>query len=272
MSVYILAEVGSTHDGSLGNALRMIEVFAGLGADAIKFQCHYGQRVPPDAPRPEFFQDEDRESYFLRTGFSPPEWREIWKACKNNNVDFVPSVFSVDAVKMFEWAKHAPPDAYKLPSGQLTNSKLRDALQATGRRVYYSLGMVRTDEVPAVPRAWIPMACTSEYPVQPEHAALWDECLAFLGPWGLSDHSMGLALSITAVARGATAIERHVTFSRHMYGSDAKHSLEPQEFGQLVREIRWLERAMASTVTRDELMATEEMRQMRSVFLHKGAE
>jgi N-acetylneuraminate synthase len=266
MSVYILAEIGSTHDGSLGNALRMVEVFAELGADAIKFQCHFGQQVPPDAPRPAFFDAEDRESYFLRTGFSPEEWAQLRLRCKEWEVDFVPSVFAVDAVTMLE--EYAPPDAYKLPSGQLTNTRLRDVLRATGRVVYYSLGMVRTDEVPTVARSWIPMACTSEYPVLPEHAPLWDECLAFLGPWGLSDHSMGLALSSAAVARGATAIERHVTFSRHQYGSDARHSLEPEEFGQLVREIRWLERAMASTVSRDELMATEEMQQTRKVFLH----
>jgi N-acetylneuraminate synthase len=267
MSVYILAEVGSTHDGSLGNALRMIEVFAGLGADAIKFQCHFGQQVAPSAPTPAFFRDEGRASYFKRTGFTPQQWAWIRFRCISNKVNFVPSVFSVEAVEMLEG--YAQPDAYKLPSGQLTNTELRDALLATGRTVYYSLGMVRECEIPPTPmKRWIPMACTSEYPVRPEHAWLVDECVSQTGPWGLSDHSMGLALSIAAVSRGACAIERHVCFSRHQYGSDAKHSLEPEEFGQLVKEIRWLEKAMASTVTRDQLMATEPMQQMRKVFLH----
>jgi N-acetylneuraminate synthase len=272
--VYIMAEVGSTHDGSLGNALRMIDVFAELGADAIKFQCHFGQRVAADAPRPRFFQTEDRAEYFERTGFSPPEWREIWKACKGNDVDFVTSVFSVDAVKMLEWARHAPPDAYKLPSGQLTNTELRDALAATERPVYYSTGMARHAELKLpINEDWIEMHCTSEYPCSAEHALYNDMYKRFftVGPrLGLSDHTMGLALSIAAVALGACAIERHVCFSRDQYGSDAQHSLEPAEFEQLVSEIRWLEQAMASTVTRDELMNSEQMLATRKVFLHGG--
>jgi N-acetylneuraminate synthase len=270
MSVYIMAEVGSTHDGSLGNALRMVDVFAELGADAIKFQCHHGQQVAPDAPLPVFFRDEGRAEYFERTGFTPVQWAELRGRCKDYSVDFVPSVFAVEAVTMLE--EHAPPDAYKLPSGQLTNTELREALRRTERPVYYSTGMAKHAELKLpVSEDWVEMHCTSEYPCSAEHALYNDMYKRFftVGPrLGLSDHTMGLALSIAAVALGACAIERHVCFSRDQYGSDAQHSLEPAEFEQLVSEIRWLEQAMASTVTRDELMNSEQMLATRKVFLH----
>ncbi len=277
---YIIAEIGSTHDGSIGNALRMIEVFAGLGADCIKFQCHAGQGLDPEQLHPSPNVHELRGRYYQRIDWGTNRWVYVKHMCRALEVDFMVSPFSVPAVQLLN--ESPPPDSWKIASGEVTNIPLLEAVKATGKDVYLSSGMTTGDELSVAANALesphsklYVLHCTSEYPCAPERVGLnmlWS--LREQYPWaasvGLSDHTLGLAASLAAITLGATVIERHVTLSRRMYGSDAAHSLEPDEFAQFVREVRELDRMLASPVDKDALVQTPEIQKMREVFLCKS--
>jgi N-acetylneuraminate synthase len=107
------------------------------------------------------------------------------------------------------------------------------------------------------------LQCTSEYPCPVERVGLnvMIEMRERYGlPVGLSDHTLTPYLSYAAVALGAEVVERHVTFSRKMYGSDAGHSMEPAEFAELVRGIRTIERALSTRIDKDDLCGLREMK------------
>lgn len=264
MSVYIMAELGSVADGSLGNTLRLIELIAKAGANAAKLQCHNGEKIKGDPPW--FKGHESRAAYLHRTSFDENGWRLIRATCTAVGVELVVSPFSVKAVRLLE---QVPVDAYKIASGQVSNMPMLAAVRATGRKVFLSSGMTTEAENEA---AWnaldgggevVAMHCTSEYPCPPERVGL-NYCREGCG---LSDHTMGFAATLAAVDRGCTVIERHVTFHRGMYGTDARHSLTTEELTRLVREVRQLEIMRANPVDKDALAATEPMQQMRAAFL-----
>src|SRR5919201_558700 len=103
MSVLIIAEAGMNHDGSLGNAIRLAEVAAEAGADAVKFQLHdAAAETTRDAPSPPYFQHESRWEYFRRTAFSDEEWATLKQACDDAGIEFLCSVFSLEAVERLE--------------------------------------------------------------------------------------------------------------------------------------------------------------------------
>lgn len=298
MRTTIIAEVGLTHDGSLGNALRMVEVFAAAGADAIKFQDHRGQEVTGEHPSPHVH--EPRGRYYERTAFADHcfGWRAIRQACRDAGVEYIVSPFSVEAVQAQE--SHEP-DRWKVASGEVTNLPLLRAIRDTGRPVLLSSGMSSDQAMSdAVRLFWttaengvsrpcdyrlVALECQSLYPAPPEAFSVhrwWpeDDDLYAGGPWwpvwgrrvpwGLSDHSPpdSIAACLAAVTLGATVLERHVTLSRDLYGSDAWMSMEPEDFARLVREVRALEEMLASTTTKDELVATPEIQATREVFLN----
>jgi N-acetylneuraminate synthase len=91
-----------------------------------------------------------------------------------------------------------------------------------------------------------------------------------LGPCGLSDHTLGFAASLAAIALGATVIERHITFHRGMYGTDAAHSMTVEDFGRFVKEVRDLDVMLANPVDKDELVKTPAMQSMRQAFLERS--
>lgn len=273
MRTEIIAEIGSTHDGSVWQACRMVELWAALGTDAVKLQDHRGQVV--SGPHPSMGVREPRAEYYARTALSQDEWLQVRAACTEHGVSLVVSPFSVEAVRMLD---RVPVDAYKIASGEVGNVALLDAVRETGRPVYLSSGMSTRSEVASAaallgPSLYCAMQCTSEYPCAAEHVGLSELAwLRLLCPVvGLSDHTMGCAASTGAVALGARVIERHVTPGRAMYGSDASHSLEPMEFAGLVQQIRSLE-AMLEPYDRDAVVGSEAMQEMRRVFCGDGGE
>src|SRR5262249_48068314 len=135
----IIAEVGSVHDGSFGNALKLIEVAANCGADLVKFQTHIASaETLPNAPMPHYFNGEPRYEYFERTGFSKHQWRELKTHCEAMAIEFLSSPFSVEAVELLESLGVA---RYKVPSGEVTNLPLLEEIAATGKPVLMSSGM-----------------------------------------------------------------------------------------------------------------------------------
>lgn len=266
-SPYVIAEIGSVHDGSFGNACRLLEVAADCGADAVKFQTHIAEaETLLDAPSPSYFSAEPRAAYFRRTGFSREQWISLAKVAKARNVDFLSSPFSLEAVDLLE---DVGVGAYKIASGEVSNVPLLEYVGKTGKPVFLSSGMSSWDELDAAVAALRPsreltlLQCTSVYPCMPEQVGL-NVMLAmqqrYRLPIGYSDHTMGFSAPIAAVALGATVIEKHFTFSRLMYGSDAKHSMEPDQFRQLCSELKDTGRMMANPVDKDDLSSVSDMK------------
>ncbi len=268
--VCMIAEVGSVHDGSLGNAGKLIDAAAACGADAVKFQTHIAAaETIKAAPMPSFFTGEPRYEYFERTGFGLEQWCELKSRCQARGVEFLSSPFSIEAVELLEAVGVA---RYKVPSGEVTNLPLLEALARTGKPLILSSGMSAWEEldraVETVRRhhdRLTVLQCTSEYPCPYEQVGLnvMLEMRARYGlPVGLSDHTLTAYASLAAVTLGAKVIERHFTFSRLMYGSDAPHSLEPGEFADLVQGVRAIETMLAHPVQKADASRFGEMKRV----------
>lgn len=235
--IRIIAEIGSVHDGSFGNALKLIEAAAVAGADAVKFQTHIAEAESLAlAPAPAYFSDEPRLTYFRRTSFSREQWSRLADHAVSNGVTFLSSPFSLEAVDVLE---EVGMSAYKIPSGEVSNIPLLERIAKTGKPVLLSSGMSGWEELDLAVATvrdhcdTTVMQCSSAYPCPPERVGLnviQELAERYRLPVGFSDHTMGIAAPIAAAALGATVIEKHFTFSRLMYGSDARHSMEPDEF------------------------------------------
>lgn len=265
---FIIAEVGSVHDGSFGNALKLIEAAAACGVDAVKFQTHIPEaETLPGAPMPPYFKGEPRFEYFKRTGFTLDQWIQLKAHCEKHAVTFLSSPFSEEAVDLLA---SLDMQAYKIPSGEVTNLPMLEKIAQLGKSIYLSSGMSSWEEldraVNLIRRYQAPLTvlqCTSEYPCPYESVGLnvmQEMAERYRLPVGLSDHTLTNYASFAAVVLGATLIEKHFTFSRQMYGSDAKHSLEPDEMTDLVNGIRAIEIMLSSKINKDEISQYQGMK------------
>jgi len=265
--VEIIAEGGMNHDGSLGNAIRLAELAAECGADAVKFQLHDAEaETTRAAPSPPYFEHETRWEYFRRTAFTDEQWTTLKRACDAAGIEFLCSAFSLEAVERLERLGVA---RYKIGSGEVTNIELIRRVAATGKPVLLTSGMSSWGELDRAVEAAgddvTILQCTSSYPTPPERVGL--NVLAELRerygkPVGFSDHSVGNYAAFAAVALGAVAVEKHFTLSKQMYGPDAALSLEPDELEDLVEGIRDIETMLANPVDKDDLAPFEEMKRV----------
>jgi N,N'-diacetyllegionaminate synthase len=265
----LIAEIGSVHDGSFGNAGKAIEAAAAAGADVVKFQTHIAEaETLASAPNPPYFQAESRMDYFRRTGFTAAQWKKLAEQAAAANVLFLSSPFSLEAVDLLE---EVGVGAYKIPSGEVSNLPLLERVAQTRKPVLLSSGMSNWAELDAAVAALAGsgpltvMQCSSAYPCPPEQVGL--NVLAEMRTrWpnatiGFSDHTLGVAAPIAAAALGARVIEKHFTFSKLMYGSDAKHSMEPPEFAQLARALRETWAILAAPVDKGDATPYAHMKQ-----------
>jgi len=277
--IALIAEIGSVHDGSFGNAGKLIEGAAACGATAVKFQTHIAEaETLPNAPMPAYFKGEPRMDYFRRTAFTEAQYRELASVAAAAGVQFISSPFSLEAVDLLE---RLDMPLYKVPSGEVSNLPLLERLAAIGKPVLLSSGMSdwrELDAAVAVLRAGGPltvMQCSSLYPCPPERVGLnvMREMAARYGlPVGLSDHTLGPAAAFAAAALGAVVIEKHFTFSRLMYGSDARHSMEPDEFRALAAGLREVSAMTEGPVDKADASAYAEMKVIfeKSIVLARG--
>ena len=269
--VEVIAEVGSVHDGSFGNALCLVDLATECGADTVKFQTHIASaETLRDALQPPYFNAEPRYDYFERTAFRPDQWCAIIERCENRNILFLSSPFSCEAVDLLETAGA---QRFKIPSGEVTHLPLLEKTARTGKPVLLSSGMSSWEELDEAVNTILRhnsqltiLQCTSAYPCPYEQVGL-DVMLQMRDryqlPVGLSDHTLTPYASFAAVSLGAAVIEKHLTFSRRMYGSDARHSMEPHDFRLLVEGIRAIETMLAVQVNKHN---TEPFEGMKLVF------
>lgn len=265
----IIAEIGSVHDGSFGNAQRLIDAAAQAGADTVKFQTHIAEAESlPDAPSPGYFSDEPRIAYFKRTGFSPEQWKELVRHAESSKVTFLSSPFSLEAVDLLE---EVGVKAYKIPSGEVTNIPLLERIARTKKPTLLSSGMSNWEELDRAVAVLKPaceltvLQCSTAYPCPPEQVGLnviGEMRKRYEVPVGLSDHTPGFAAAIAAAALGASVIEKHFAFSRLMYGSDAKHSMEPNDFKAFCQALHEVWRMNESPVDKNDLKPYADMKRI----------
>jgi N-acetylneuraminate synthase len=245
VSVLVIAEAGLLHDGSLGNAIRMAEVAAAMGVDAVKFQLHdSAAEMVRDAPSPSHFQAESRYDYYRRTAFTDDQWRLLKERCEEAGIEFLCSAFSLEALERLEGLEVR---RHKIPSGEVTNLALVRRAAETGKPLIISSGMSSTDELEAA----ISVAaetndditlfqCTSAYPCPPDRVGLnliRELRERFRRPVGFSDHTVGPYAAHAAVALGA----------------DARFAAEPDDLRELVAGIRAIEEMIAAPADKDDL-------------------
>ena len=276
MQVYIIAEIGNTHEGSVPLAKSFIKAAADCGVNAVKFQTHIFEfESTPDAPNPPYFDGESRQQYFNRTSFNAKEWSSLKVyAEKTCGVDFISSPFSREACEMLA---DVGINRLKIASGEVNNVPLLRSIARFGEEVFLSSGMSSVNDIaiaietlkkinPSIPITL--MQCTSKYPCPPENVGLnliKDFKQKYTGlQIGFSDHSLGVYAPLAAITLGAVVIEKHFTLSKLMYGPDAPNSMEPNELKFLVEQIRQLEVALESHVDKDH--QASELQDMKFIF------
>jgi N-acetylneuraminate synthase len=249
----VIAEIGNNHDGSIHQAERLIVAAHEAGADAVKFQTHIAEaEMHPSTPTPPHF-DEPRWEFTKRMELSLDDHLRLKAFAEEHGLLFFSSPFSIEAVELLE---QVGTPLYKIASGEVTNPPLIEAVAATGKPVLLSSGMSGLDELDAAMEILrgagsevLVMQCTSNYPCPPEKVNL--RAMPALGErygtlYGLSDHTPDVHTSIAAVALGASAIEKHFTLSKRLYGPDHHASLTPEELAVLVTGVRQVEAALGS--------------------------
>ncbi len=255
---FIVAEMSGNHHQSFDQAVELVKAAKAIGADAIKLQTYTPDTITLNSHRADFQIPEDsnwagRSLHELYgEAYTPWEWQPRLKELANRlGLVLFSSPFDPSAVDFLEGMK-VP--AYKIASFELVDSPLIERVARTGKPVIMSTGMASLEEigeaVQAARRAGCDqlalLKCTSAYPAPPEEMNLLSiPRLAerFGVPVGLSDHTLDPAVPVAAVALGAAIVEKHLIMSRAEGGPDAAFSLEPDEFREVVRAIRTVERA-----------------------------
>jgi len=234
--IFIIAEVGSVHDGSLGNAFNLIKVAKECGASAVKFQTHIAdEETLKNALNPSYFQDENRYDYFQRTSFTKEQLKKLKNYARKIGIKFFSSPFSIKALHLLN---NLGVEYIKIPSGEVNNLPLLEQISKKNKTVFLSTGMSSWKEIDQAVKILknnklIIMQCTSMYPCPPNKVGInifQEFKKKYNLQLGFSDHTQGNVAAIMALANGARYFEKHITLSKRMYGSDALNSLEPHEF------------------------------------------
>jgi N-acetylneuraminate synthase len=275
--VYIIAEIGINHNGSMDIAKKLIDEAVLAGCDAVKFQ----KRTPElCTPKDQWHLERDtpwgRMTYInyrkmIELGYD--EYSQIDAYCKEKGIDWFVSCWdeaSVDFMEQFN------PGVYKFASASLTDHALIGKVKQTGRPYILSTGMSTMGQIREAVNKFgtdnlMIAHSTSAYPCPPQELNLkMIDTLSELYPGtpiGYSGHETGLATTVAAVAMGACFVERHFTLDRAMWGSDHAASVEPQGMQKLVRDIRDVELALGDGIKRvyeSELGAMKRLRRTQN--------
>ena len=257
---YIIAEMSANHAGSLERALELIHVAKDAGADCVKIQTYTADTMTIDCHN-EYFQIEkgtwEGENLYglYQKAYTPWEWQEqLRDEAAKVGIDFLSTPFDPRSVDFLE---DLGVHFYKIASFELVDIPLLEYVAAKNKPIIMSTGMGTLEEIQEAvdaiystgKRQLALMKCSSAYPAKPEEMNLrtmQDLKERFGVPVGLSDHSMGAFSAATAVAMGANLIEKHFCISRAVKNPDSSFSMEPQEFREMVEQVREVEKAMGS--------------------------
>jgi N-acetylneuraminate synthase len=261
--IYIIAEIGINHNGSIDVAKQLIDIAHVAGCDAVKFQ-----KRNPDVCVPEHQKSVMRETpwgkmtyleYKYKVEFGDSEYNEIDQYCKQKGIDWSASPWDLDSL---DFLNKYNLSFIKIPSALLNNLDLISESAKTAKKLILSTGMSTIEEVDSAVEAikasnsncdFALLHCNSSYPAPNEDLNL--RCIKTLQDRyncevGYSGHEFGLTTSIASLCMGATIIERHITLDRTMWGTDQMCSVEPQGLIKLVRGVKELNQALGDGVKR----------------------
>jgi len=263
MATVVIAEAGVNHNGDLALARQLVEAAVAAGANAVKFQSFTAASlVTRTAPKADYQIGNDGAGSQLRMleklELSPAEHRELAAHCRRCGIAFLSTAFGLAELELLLGLDIG---AIKVPSGEITNQPLLEAMAAAAAShhlpVYLSTGMSNLGEVEAALQLFLLagikreevtlLHCLSAYPAPEEQInlrALTTLAAAFGCQVGYSDHTLGIIAPVAAVALGAMVIEKHLTLDKSLPGPDHEASLEPEEFEAMVTAIRSCERML----------------------------
>ncbi|WP_198003720.1 N-acetylneuraminate synthase [Methanococcoides burtonii] len=260
--VFIIAEAGVNHNGSIALAKQLIDVAAKSNADAVKFQTFVTEDVVSiNTPKAEYQKHttESSESQFemiKKLELSKTDHKELMKHAEQKNIMFLSTPFDERSVDLL--VELGVP-LIKISSGEITNHPLLKYISRKGIPIILSTGMSTLEEVAEAVSVikdagcedLTLLHCTSSYPARVEDCNLLTmETMAdvFDVQVGYSDHTSGICVPLAAAAMGACVIEKHFTLDKNLTGPDHMASLEPTELEEMVRGIRLVEKARGSSV------------------------
>lgn len=275
--VYIIAEIGINHNGSLKIAKELIDSAVHAKCDAVKFQKRTPELCVPrdqwDIMRDTPWGRMPYINYRKKVEFGIDEYTEIDRYCKENGIDWFASPWDPEAVNFLQQFN---PPVYKMSSASLTDDDLICRIKETGKPVIVSTGMSTIEQIEkAVEKLGaeniLLAQSTSAYPCKVDNLNLkvistYKNKFPNI-PIGYSGHETGLAPTYAAVALGATFVERHITLDRALWGSDQAASVEPQGLEKLVRDIRDIELALGDGIKiifESELESIQKLRKIKT--------
>jgi len=257
--VYIIAELSANHNQDFDEARRLVHAAKEAGADAVKLQTYTPDTLTINCDN-EYFRIgkgtiwEGKNLYSLYSeAYTPWDWQpELKQIANNRGMDLFSTPFDPSSVDFLE-TMDVP--AYKIASFEIADIPLIHKIAMTGKPIILSTGMATLSEIDEAVQTIRDagndqialLKCTSAYPARPDEMDLRTIphlAEAFDVPAGLSDHTLGDAVSIASVALGACIIEKHFTLTRSRPGPDSAFSLEPQEFKTMVESVRETEAAL----------------------------
>ncbi len=260
--VYIIAEAGVNHNGSLETAIKLADAAKAAGADAVKFQTFRAAKVASPAAAMAAYQQQNtgeagsQLAMLEKLELSFEAFAKLKAHCDQIGIVFLSTAFDEESLAFLE-GLNLP--ALKIPSGEVTNLPLLLRLARTGKPLLLSTGMCTLEEVGAAVTALrradsgkiCLLHCTTAYPTPPKEVNL--RAMVTMGeqlglPVGYSDHTQGLEVPVAATALGARVLEKHFTLNKTMAGPDHKASATPEEFAAMVQAVRLVKNALGDGV------------------------
>lgn len=263
-NVFIIAEAGVNHNGSLKLAKELIDVACEAGVDAVKFQTFKTENlVSTNASKAEYQKkttgnEESQFDMIKKLELDIDTHNELISYCKEKNVMFLSTPFDHDSIDLLN---HLGLEIFKIPSGEITNLPYLRHIGMLNKKVILSTGMADIGEIEDAldiltdagtkKENITVLHANTEYPTPYEDVNL--KAMVTIGKtfdidFGYSDHTLGIEVDIAAVAMGACCIEKHFTLDKTMEGPDHKASLEPKELIEMVKSIRNIELALGSNI------------------------
>lgn len=262
--VFIIAEAGVNHNGSIELAKKLIDVAANVGADAVKFQTFKSKNVVSKKAKKAEYQkqttssDESQFEMLKKLELDLAAHKELIAYCQSRNIMFLSTPFDHDSIKLLS---DLGLEIFKIPSGEITNLPYLRQVGVLNKKVVLSTGMANLGEIEDALDVLVScgtakeqitvLHANTEYPTPMEDVnlkAMQTIANAFNIDVGYSDHTLGIEVDIAAVAMGAKIIEKHFTLDKTMEGPDHKASLEPDELSSMISAIRNIEKAIGSGI------------------------
>lgn len=283
LSVFIIAEAGVNHNGSIELAKKLVDSAKEAGADCVKFQTFISKNiVSKNALKAEYQKkqtktNESQYDMLKKLELSFGEFTVLNNYCKSKDIKFMSTAFDFESI---DFLNSLSMDVWKIPSGDITNLPYLMKIAKLNKSTILSTGMSTMEEIKNAikilkehgTKELVVLHCTTEYPTPFADVNL-KAMLTIKNKLGVkvgySDHTEGIAVPVAAVALGAVVIEKHFTLDRNMIGPDHKASLEPNELKNMVDSIRSIELSLGDGIKKPAESEKKNMNVARKSIISK---